>query len=136
MQQLSILRHRLRPSDFVRAVHVGLRDLLPVDGDDSLACHGADVLTRDAGIDRIDLDARHSFGVFNGLLDRARCLFDVGDDSASQAGRPRLANAKDSQSRHAPTVAHRFSDDGGGLRGTDVQTSDDSFGVHCSLAIT
>ena len=93
VQQLAVLRNRLRAGDVVGAIDVRLGDLLAVHGDDAGGDHRADVLTGDSRIDALHLRARHPFGVLDRLLDRARRLFDVGDDSSAKSGRPRLPDA-------------------------------------------
>src|SRR5258706_4391312 len=131
VQQLPVLRNGLRARHIVRPIDVGFRDLVTIHSDDSLADHRAHVLAGDAGIDRIDLGARHPFRVFDRFLDRARGLLDVGDDAAAKARRARLPDAEDLQRWRALAVtADCLGDQGGRLGGTNVQASDDSFGVH------
>ncbi|MNC97560.1 hypothetical protein D3C83_152580 [compost metagenome] len=57
------------------------------------------MLTGDAGIDDIDLHARHPLGVLDGFRDRALRLLDVGDDALAEAGRAGLPDAEDVHGR-------------------------------------
>jgi hypothetical protein len=136
VEKLAILGHRLRARDVVGPVHIGLGDLFPVDGDYALAGHRADVLSGDSRIDGVDLGASHSLGVLDRLLDGASGLLDVGDDTSPQSSCARLTHSENPERGQAAAIASSFGDHGGGFRRTDVQTSDDAFGVHCSLAIT
>ena len=115
-------------SDFV--------DLVAVHRDDALARHRLHVLAGDAGVHLGDLRARHPLGVLQRLPDRARRLLDVGDDAAAHARRARLADAEDLDGRMLRQVADDFGDDGGRLGRADVESGDEAFRIHCSLAIT
>src|SRR5205085_1040718 len=98
--------------------------------------HRADVLARDPEIHLGNLRTRHPLGILQRLSDRARRLLDVSDDAAAHAGRARLADAEHLNARMLRQVADDFGDDGGRLRGTDVESGDEAFRVHGNLAIT
>jgi hypothetical protein len=135
MQQLAILRNRLRAGDLVGAIHVTLVDLVAGDRHDALARHRLHVLPRDADVQLVHLGARHPFGVLHGLPDRASRLLDVGDDAASHTGGLRLSHPEDLQRRVPRHVTFDFGDDGRGLGGADVQRGDETFRVHWRRAM-
>jgi hypothetical protein len=95
VQQLAVLRNRLRARHFVRTIDVRLVDLVVTHGDDALARHRLDVFARDAGVDFLHLRAGHAFGVLHRFPNRACRLLDVGDDATAHAGRARLPDAED-----------------------------------------
>jgi len=136
VQQLAVGGNRLRAGDLVRAVDVGLADLVVADGDDPLRRHRANMLAGDAGIDIRDLRACHALGVLQRLADGACGLLDVGDDAAPHAGGTGLANAEHLDRRATLRGAHHLADDGGGASGPDVESGDETVRVHGSLAIT
>ena len=130
VQQLPVLRNRLRAGDFVRAVDVGLVDLVVAHRDDALARHRLDVLTGDARVDLLHLRARHALGVLHRLANRARRLLDVGDDAAAHARGPRLSDPQHLDGGMPGKIALDFGDDGGGLRRPDVESRDEAFRIH------
>src|SRR5690349_1900445 len=133
VQELAVLRNCLRASDRVRAIDVGLRDLVAVDRDDALARHRLHVLAGNARVHLGDLRAGHSFGVGHRLLNRARRFLDVRHDTAAKPRRTRLADAENANGRVAREIAHDLRDDGGGLGRSDVEPGYESFDVHWSL---
>ena len=136
VQQLAVLRDRLRARHLVRAIDVGLVDLVVAHGDDALGGHRLHVLAGDAGVHVGDRRARHALGVLQRLADRARRLLDVGHDAAAHAGRARLADAEHLDRRMLRQVADDLGDDGGRLGRADVESGDEAFRVHGNLAIT
>src|SRR6476469_9236274 len=136
VQQLAVLWKGLSPRDRVRALDVGLRDLVAVDCDDALARHGLHVLAGYSRVDLADLRARHALRVGHRLLNRARGLLNVGHHAATKPRGSRLPHAEDANGRVAREIAHDLRDDRGGLGRSDVEPGYESFDVHWSLAIT
>jgi hypothetical protein len=130
VQQLALRGNRLRARDLVRAIHVGLVDLVAAHGDDALADHRLHMLAGDARIQLVHLSARHAFRILERLADRARRLLDVGHDAASHARGACLPDAQHFQRRTFRQLTDDFTDDGGRLRGADVDAGDESVGVH------
>ena len=137
MEQLAVLGNHLRAGHLVRAIDIGAGDLAAIHGDDPLARHRLHVLAGDADIHRVDLGAGHSFGVGEGLADRARRFLDVADDAAAEPRRARLSDAEDLHHRVARQLANDFRDQRGGLRAPDVEPGNKVHGFgHCILAMT
>ena len=84
----------------------------------------------------VHLRAGHALGVLHRFANRARRLLDVGHDAAAHAGRARLPDAEHLDRRMLRQIALDFGDDGGRLRGPDVESRDEAFRIHWSLAIT
>src|SRR5688500_12046169 len=137
MQQLALRGNGLCARDLVGAVHVGLVDLVPADRDDALARHRLHVFARDARVHLVHLHAPHAFRVLNRLANGARGLLDVGHDATTHPGGPGLADPQHFQGRMLREIADDFADDGGRLRGADVEAGYDAVGVHWGIrAIT
>ena len=135
VEQLAIRGNRLRAGHFVGALDVGARHLVAIHGDDARAVHRLDVLARDSRVHAIHLHARHSLGLAHRFLDGLCGLLNVGDDAAAHSRGARVAHAENFQ-RAVERITDRLGDDGGSARRAYVEAGDQSFGIHCVLAMT
>jgi hypothetical protein len=101
--------------------------------DDPLRDHRFHVFTGDAGVQVVDTGARHPLSVRERFLDRACRLLDVGDYATPQPGRPGLPHAQHLDARDCSCQQLAMM---AGLRGTDVESTDETFWIHESRAIT
>ena len=136
MQQFPVARNRLRAGDFVRAVDVRTRDFVAVDRHDALAGHGLDMLAGNADEQRFDPLPSHAFGIPERLRNRAGRFFDVRNHAASESRCARRSDAEHPEHRSARQLASHLCDDGGGVRGADVECSNETVRTHGSRAMT
>src|SRR4051812_21794894 len=136
VEQLAVGGNRLRARDLVGAVDVLLADLVAAHGDDAFADHCLDVLAGDPGVELLHLRPGHPLRILQRLTNRARRLLDVGNDAASHTRGTRLADAEELDRGMLRQIARRFGDDGGRLGGPDVESRDEAFRIHGSLAMT
>ena len=130
MNELAVLRDRLRAGDGIGAFHVGARDLGAGHRRDAGAGHRLHMLTGDPRVHTLDLRPRHPFGVLHRLGDGAHGLFDVGDDAFAEAGGARLSHAEDVDGGMLGQITHDLRDHRGGLGGSDVEAGDETVEVH------
>ena len=79
---------------------------------------------RDAGVDRLDLDASHRLGGVHRFADRTHGPLDVRDDAFAEAPAGHVADTQDGDA-----IRVHFADDGAHLGAAEVEADDDFGGA-------
>jgi hypothetical protein len=130
VQQLAVLRDRLRARHLVHAIDVGPGDLVAAHGDDPAARHRLHVLAGDPDERAVELHAGEPLRLLHRLPHRARRLLDVGDDAAAQPGGARVPDAEHPDPRTLRHLPDHLGDHRRRSRRADVEAGDESFGLH------
>ena len=125
VEDLAAARQRDGLGGVDRAAHVLARDLAVLAGHrhDAAAVERLDVRARQPEVDRVDLDARGQLRLVDGLLDRLDGGLEVDDHAAPDPVRVREPEPDDVE----PAVVGHLADDGGDLRGADVEADQVAF---------
>ena len=89
VQDLLVGRDRDGTRRVDHALDIAVRHLAILDRDDAVRVQARHMAAGNTGVDRIDLDTGHQFGLFDRTLDRLHGRFDVDHDA------PFLGRAKD-----------------------------------------
>ncbi len=123
-----------RPRRVNHTVHIALRDLFLLDGDDAMGVHAADMAARDPRINGVDAATRHFLGFFNGALDRLHRRLQIDHHAFFQATGRMGTNA---DNLNLPIFPH-FPDDGGYFGCADIQANNQvsiRFSCHASVSL-
>ncbi len=117
VQDLLVGWNRHHPRRFHHSIDVFRRGFPVLDGGHAVRIEPANVTTGNAGIDRMNLATRHSFGFVHRVLDRPNGRLDVDDHALLQASRGMRADA---DHLDGPIQAD-LADDDHHFRGADIE---------------